>query len=238
VKAIVQVSNGKSSLGFESTTTGENSQLSVDFGNDLNNKMNVKSIQEGKNAKYKVNNVEYSSESNSVNLSNKVKASLNSVGKAEVSANNINSKSIVDAVKTFAYDYNKVVDFLSKNSTNSTNIKNIDSSFERITYNSSSLSSIGITVGFDGKLSVNENNLIKSASDNYKNVENILGSSSGIAYQSCIKAQNSINNSSNAYSSIQSNSSNKSRFKFNNYNSIFSQYRTAYSRGLFLNSSK
>jgi len=92
VKATVEEANGKSALKFESATTGVNSKLSVAFGSDLNNGISVKSTQDGKNANYKVNNVDYSSENNNVNLSYTVKASLNSVGKAEISSNNVDSK--------------------------------------------------------------------------------------------------------------------------------------------------
>ncbi|EKQ51321.1 MULTISPECIES: hypothetical protein [unclassified Clostridium] len=64
----------------------------------------------------KVNSIDYSSESNNINLSSTVKASLNSTGNAEISANNIDSSKIISVVKKFTNDYNKAVNFLEDNS--------------------------------------------------------------------------------------------------------------------------
>jgi flagellar hook-associated protein 2 len=236
IKATVSEKDGKSALKFESITTGENSKLSVAFTNDLSPQISVKATQEGKNAKYKVNNVDYSSESNNVNLSNTVKASLNSVGKAEVSSNNVDSKKIIDAVKSFANDYNKVVDFLDENSSKSNKIKSLADSFTSTKDSSKSLSSIGITVESNGKLSVNENNLKDAIGKDYKNVKNILSGSSGTATETYNKVQNAMSNSKNLYPSYQFDSGDSSIYSVKNSNVIYSQYNSAFSGGLFLNS--
>ena len=236
VKATLEEKDGKSSLKLESTTTGENSKLSVAFENNLSKELNVKSTQEGKNAKYKVNDAEYSSESNSINLSNAVKATLNNVGKAEVSSNNIDSKKIVDAVKTFADDYNKVVNFLSDNSSKSTELENLADSFGLNKYSSSSLEDIGVTVGSNGKLSVNEKNLKFAIGKDYKHVKDVLGDSSGTANQTYTKVQDAMNNSKNLYPSFQFTSSDSSIHSYNNINNIYGQYNSMYSSGVFLNS--
>ena len=236
VKATLEEKDGKSSLKLESTTTGENSKLSVAFENDLGKELSVKAIQDGKNAKYKVNDTEHSSESNSINLSNAVKATLNNVGKAEVSSNNIDSKKIVDAVKTFADDYNKVVNFLSDNSSKSNKLENLADSFGLNKYSSSSLEDIGVTVGSNGKLSVNEKNLKIAISKDYKHVKDVLGGSSGTANQTYAKVQDAMNNSKNLYPSFQFTSSDSSIHSYNNINNIYGQYNSMYSSGVFLNS--
>ena len=236
VKATIVESYGKSSLKLQSTTTGENSKLVVTFGSDLSNAVSVKTTEEGKNAKYKVNDVDYTSESNAVNLSSTVKATLNGIGKAQISSDNVDSKKVVDAVKKFASDYNNVVNFLDKNSSKSNKIKGLADSFEAIKYKSNSLSEIGITVGDDGKLSINEDKLKSVANSDYKKIKNIFGGSSGIASDTYNKVQNAMNNSKNLYPSFQFSSGDNSIYSSNNSNVIYSQYNSVYSSGLFLNS--
>lgn len=236
VKATVVESNGKSSLKLQSTTTGENSKLAVTYGGDLNNAISVKATEAGKNAKYKVNNVDYTSESNSVNLSSTVKATLNGIGKAQISSDNVDTKKIVDAIKKFASDYNKVVTFLDKNSSKSTKIQGLSDSFETIKYSSKSLSEIGITVRDDGRLSVNEDKLKGMAGSDYKKIRNVFGGASGIATETYNKVQEAMSNSKNLYPSFKLNSGDTSIYSSNNSNIIYSQYNSIYSSGLFLNS--
>lgn len=236
VKATIVESNGKSSLKFQSTTTGENSKLAVTFGGDLNASMSVKATEVGKNAKYKVNDADYTSESNSVSLSSTVKATLNGIGKTQISSDNVDSKKIVDAVKKFASDYNKVVSFLDKNTSKSTKIEGLSDSFQAIKYSSKSLSEIGIAVGDDGKLSVDENKLKSVASTDLKKIKNVFGSTSGIASETYNKVQEAMNNSKNLYPSFKLSSGDTSIYSSNNSNIIYSQYNSIYSSGVFLNS--
>lgn len=236
VKATVVEKDGKSSLKLQSTTTGENSKLAVTFGSDLNNAVSVKVTEAGKNAKYKVNDVDYTSESNTVNLSSTVKATLNGIGNAQISSDNVDSKKVVDAVKKFANDYNKVVSFLDKNSSKSTKIEGLADSFESIKNKSNSLAEIGITVEDDGRLSVNEDKLKSVVNSDYKKVKNVFGGSSGIASETYNRVQNAMNNSKNLYPSFKFNSGDSSIYSSNNSNIIYSQYNSIYSSGLFLNS--
>jgi flagellar hook-associated protein 2 len=236
VNAAVIEKDGKSSLKLQSTTTGENSKLTVAFGSDLSNSVSVKTTEEGKNAKYRVNDVDYTSESNNVNISSTVKASLNKIGKAEISSDNVDSKKIVDAVKKFANDYNKVVNFLDKNSDKSTKLENLSESFKSTKNSRSSLSEIGITVGDDGKLSINEEKLAGALKSDAKKVKSIFSGSSGIANETYNKVQDSMNNSKNLYPSFQFSTGNSSIYSSNNSNIIYSQYNSVYSSGLFLNS--
>ncbi|MFT8352826.1 flagellar filament capping protein FliD [Clostridium saccharoperbutylacetonicum] len=236
VKATVEEVNGKSSLEFQSNTTGENSKLTVTLGNNLNQEMTVKATQEGVNAKYKVNNVDYTSESNNVNLGSTVKATLNGVGKAAISSDNIDSNRIVNSVKDFANDYNKVVNFLGSNSDKSSKIESLSNSFKGTKNNSDSLSSIGITIENDGKLSVNENTLKNAISKDFKNVRDILGGASGTATETYSKVQDAMNKSKNLYPSFQFDSGENSIYSYKNTNVIYSQYSSLYSGGVFLNS--
>lgn len=236
VNATVVEKDGKNSLKLQSTATGENSKLTVAFGSDLSNSISVKTTEEGKNAKYKVNAVDYTSEINTVNLSSTVKASLNKIGKAEISSDNVDSKKIVDAVKKFANDYNKVVNLLDKNSDKSTKLESLADSFKSTKNSSSSLSEIGIAVGDDGKLSINEDKLKSAVKSDAKKVKNIFSGSNGIANETYNKVQNAMNNSKNLYPSFQFSSGDSSIYSSNNSNVIYSQYNSVYSSGLFLNS--
>ena len=236
VNATVVEKDGKSSLKLQSATTGENSKLTVAFGSDLSNSISVKTTEAGKNAKYKVNNVDYTSESNNVNISSTVKASLNKIGKAEISSDNVDSKKIVDAVKKFANDYNNVVNFLDKNSDKSTKLESLADSFKSTKNSSNSLSEIGITVGDDGKLSINEEKLTGALKSDAKKVKNIFNGSSGIANETYNKVQDAMNNSKNLYPSFKFSSGDSSIYSSNNSNVIYSQYNSLYSSGLFLNS--
>lgn len=236
VKATVVEKDGKSSLKLQATATGENSKLAVTFEGNLSNATSVKTTEAGKNAKYKVNDIDYTSESNNVNLSSTVKATLNGVGKAQISSDNVDSKKVVDAVKKFASDYNKVVGFLEENSSKSTKIEGLADSFGAIKNKSNSLAEIGITVGEDGKLSINEGKLKSVVNSDYKKIKNIFGGSSGIASDTYNKVQIAMNNSKNLYPSFQFNSGDNSIYSLNNSNIIYSQYNSVYSSGLFLNS--
>lgn len=236
VSATTVEKDGKVSLKLQAATTGENSKLAVAFGSDLSKAISVKTTEEGKNAKYKVNDVDYTSESNNVKLSSTINASLNSIGKAKISSDNVDSKKIVDAVKKFANDYNKIVNLLDKNSSKSTKLEELADSFKSTKDNSSSLSEIGITVANDGKFSVNEDKLKSAVNSDYKKVKNMFGGSSGIANQTYNKVQNAMNNSKNLYPDFQFSSGDSSIYSSNNSNVIYSQYNSVYSSGLFVNS--
>lgn len=236
VSARTVENDGKVSLKLQATTTGENSKLTVAFGSDLSNAISVKTTEEGKNAKYKVNDVDYTSESNNIKLSSTINASLNSIGKAKISSDNIDSKKVVDAVKKFANDYNKIINFLDKNSSKSTKLEDLADSFKSTKDSSSSLSEIGITVGDDGKFSINQDKLKSVVNSDYKKVKNIFSGSSGIANQTYNKVQNAMNNSKNLYPNFQFSSGDSSIYSSNNSNIIYSQYNSVYTSGLFLNS--
>lgn len=236
VSATTVEKDGKVSLKLQATTTGENSKLTVAFGGDLSNAISVKTTEEGRNAKYKVNDVDYTSESNNVKLSSTINASLNSIGKAKISSDNVDGKKIIDAVKKFANDYNETVNLLDKNSSKSTKLEDLADSFKSTKDSSSSLSEIGITVGNDGRLFVNEDKLKSAVNSDYKKVKNIFSGSSGIANQTYNKVQNAMNNSKNLYPNFQFSSEDSSIYSSNNSNVIYSQYNSVYSSGLFLNS--
>lgn len=236
VNATTVEKDGKVSLRLQATTTGENSKLTVAFGSDLSNAISVKATEEGKNAKYKVNDVDYTSESNNVKLSSTINASLNSIGKVKISSDNVDSKKIVDAVKQFANDYNKTVNLLDKNSSKSTKLEDLADSFKSIKDSNSSLSEIGIAIGNDGKFSINEDKLKSAVNSDYKKVKNIFSGSSGIVNQTYNKVQNAMNNSKNLYPNFQFSSGDSSIYSSNNSNVIYSQYNLVYSSGLFLNS--
>ena len=88
------------------------------------------------------------------------------------------SKSLTDAVgavKQLVSDYNDAIDFFSDNSDVSKRVGRMQDMFADTSYRSGSYSSIGITVGDGGKLSVDEDRLAKAITESPEKVSGILG---------------------------------------------------------------
>ena len=88
------------------------------------------------------------------------------------------SKSLTDAVgavKQLASDYNDAIKFLGDNQDVSKRVGRMQEMFADTSYRSGSYSSIGITVGDGGKLSVDEDKLAKAITESPEKVSGILG---------------------------------------------------------------
>ena len=94
--------------------------------------------------------------------------------------------------------------------------ESLDDSFKSTKNSSNSLSEIGITVGDDGKLSINEEKLSGAVKSDAKKVKNIFSGSIGIANETYNKVQNAMNNSKNLYPSFQFSSGDSSIYSSNN----------------------
>ena len=88
------------------------------------------------------------------------------------------SAALTDALKSienFAAKYNDAIDFFRDNADVSKSMKNMTNVFSDTTYRSGLLSSIGVAVGSDGKMKLDEDVLTKSLTENPAKVERILG---------------------------------------------------------------
>ena len=73
---------------------------------------------------------------------------------------------VVKGIKDFADKYNDTIKFFTDNAETSKRVKNLSSTFADTTYNAKSAASIGIKVGSDGKMTVDENELAKNIAEN------------------------------------------------------------------------
>ncbi len=84
-------------------------------------------------------------------------------------------QSALDAVKEFIGNYNDSLNFLQDNSAVSGRVERMASMFGDTTYRSSLYESIGINVGKDGTLSIDEEKLADTIANNPDKVSRILG---------------------------------------------------------------
>lgn len=105
---------------------------------------------------------------------------------------------IVDSITSFVSDYNDATKLFSKNSDVSTALSGLAKSFSNGAKNSSNvLSSIGITVGKDGKMTVDQTTLTDAVNNDYDTVKSVLGDSTGLASQAYAKITLAMKNTSN-----------------------------------------
>ena len=80
----------------------------------------------------------------------------------------------VKGVKDFAESYNDAIKFFSDNSSVSRQVKYMAASFSDTTYNAGSASNIGIKIDSSGKMTVDEETLAKSITDNFTRVKAVM----------------------------------------------------------------
>lgn len=236
LKASVVEKDGRSTLEISSKDTGEKSSFKARFDGDLSKNINLSTTKEAQNAKYTVDNTKYTSETNKVNIKNDlIKLNLNGIGNTTISNSKFDNSKVVEAVKQFAKDYNSVVDFLKDNSKKSTEIDNLAYSFSTSRFMESSLSSIGINVDSAGKLSVNEDTLKSSISNNINKVKDVLSKSSGLADNTYKKVNEAMYKAKDLYPELKLDNNYSNTYSYNNSNIIMSQYNSLYTNGVFLN---
>lgn len=84
-------------------------------------------------------------------------------------------QSALDSISSFINNYNDTISFLKDNSEVSGRVGRMASNFGDTTYRSSLYESIGINVGSDGKLSIDEEKLADSIANDPNKVSRILG---------------------------------------------------------------
>jgi len=113
-------------------------------------------------------------------------------------SSNSSTSDIVDSITSFVSDYNDATELFSDNSDISTALSGLATSFSDGTTDSSDLlSSIGITVDEDGKMTVDEDTLTDAVENDYSTVQSVLGGSTGLASQAYSKITLAINNTDN-----------------------------------------
>ena len=85
-------------------------------------------------------------------------------------------QSALDSIKNFISNYNDALSFLKDNSVVSPRVERMASNFADTTYRSSIYQSVGINVGSDGSLSINEEKLADTIANNPQKVASALGS--------------------------------------------------------------
>ena len=110
-----------------------------------------------------------------------------------VDKNNYDKDKIYDAVKEFVSSYNSTVDSL--NTVTNKSIKTVGNNMTRMTdVMSNSLNKVGVTVGTDGKLSVDEKTFIDSDMNQVKSLFNGSSSYAGMITSYASKIANQANN--------------------------------------------
>lgn len=227
--------DGKSSLEFKSNKTGENSQFTAIFEGDLKG-INLNESQKAQDAKYTVNGKDYTSESNEITLEDgSISATLKSAGTAKIQKGERNNQNIIDSVKEFAKDYNDVLSFLDNNSDKSREIDNLSYSYKMTRFSSNTLSKIGIEVDNKGRLNVDDKKLNSALEEDFNNVKNLLGGTSGLASTTYTKTNRAIINSQNLYPEPKLNNYKQyNGYTYSNFNN-FNSFNNLYSSGIFLN---
>jgi hypothetical protein len=84
-------------------------------------------------------------------------------------------QSALDSIKSLVDNYNDSLSFLKNNSAVSDRVGRLAANFGDTTYRSSLYEQVGISVGNDGTLSINEDRLANSIAENPNKVSRILG---------------------------------------------------------------
>lgn len=153
---------------------------------------------------------------------------LTSSGKDSVFAKDkeYNKDDAYKAVSNFVKEYNDTVTALG--GTKNTSVSNAGNSMKRMTdVMSNSLSKIGITVGKDGKLSVDETEFKKADESKVKSLFNGSGSYAGIVSSSSSRIEQQASNEISKYN-------NNSTYNNSTYNNSGSYYNY-YNSGLLYN---
>lgn len=163
VKASVSTKNGQSTLTVESSSTGENaSSFAIrDYvGNAVSKTGTAEATREAQNAVYSVNGKEFTSASNNVDLGNGVQATLRkATDEAITVSSGKDAKASATAVKDVLSEYNKLLNSADANNRLTRELSSVTKAY------SSTLGRLGINVGSDGSLSVDESKLTAAAED-------------------------------------------------------------------------
>ncbi|MBV7274562.1 flagellar filament capping protein FliD [Clostridium sp. PL3] len=130
-------------------------------------------------AKYKLNNIEYTSNSNEVTTGGVTFTLKNTTSNAVKVTVKQDSSKIGEDINNFVQDYNNLIkDARNSGISNSNALKGINSIIDR---SKSSLEKIGITVNKDDTLSVDKNKLNNKIENDIKTVKDTFNSYQGVA---------------------------------------------------------
>ena len=136
-----------------------------------------------------------SSASTAANMSYNVTGSTDSDSASKLST-------VLSNIKSFVSDYNDATNFFSENSSVSTRVSRLSSTFADTIYNAKTYAKIGINVDTStGKVSINETKLITALKENPDRVENLLGEN-GLAGKAANKISLAESQKSNLFPSV------------------------------------
>lgn len=196
VSAIVKEKDNKSSIELIGDKTGEGEKFSVSGTEKIMLNTNLSNVSQlAEDAVYDVTkdgNVlakNKISSTNEIDLDGyKVSATLKDIGKTTISLAADKGK-IADSVKNFVSAFNSTIDFLDINVDKGSAVSRQLENLKIPDINKKSLETLGISIGSDGKLSLDEEALDKSLKENISGVESILSN----RYSAFNRLDNKIN---------------------------------------------
>lgn len=196
VSAIVKEKDNKSSIELIGDKTGEGEKFSVSGTEKIMLNTNLSNVSQlAEDAVYDVTkdgNVlakNKISSTNEIDLDGyKVSATLKDIGKTTISLAADKGK-IADSVKNFVSAFNSTIDFLDINVDKGSAVSRQLENLKIPDINKKSLETLGISIGSDGKLSLDEEALDKSLKENIFGVESILSN----RYSAFNRLDNKIN---------------------------------------------
>ncbi len=196
ISAIVKEKDNKSSIELIGDKTGEGEKFTVSGTEKIMLNTNLSNVSQlAEDAVYDVTkdgNVlakDKSSSTNEIDLDGyKVSATLKDIGKTTISLAADKGK-IADSVKNFVSAFNSTIDFLDRNVDKGSAISRQLENLKIPDINKKSLETLGISIGSDGKLSLDEKALDKSLKENLSGVESILSN----RYSAFNRLDNKIN---------------------------------------------
>ena len=197
ISAIVKEKDNKSVLELIGDRTGENEDFLVTGTDEFMLQTNLSNITQiardaifdvSKNGNTIVKNKK--SSSNEIDIDGyKVSATLKDVGQVTINMN-IDKKKVSDAVNNFVSAYNTTINFLSENVNKGSAISRQIDNLKIPEIYEKNLSSIGISINKEGRLSVDKNVLNDALNNNIEDVEKVLGSKYSV-FSKIDKATNS-----------------------------------------------
>lgn len=178
----VEEKDGQSFLKLTSATGTSNAFTLTDTTGSFVSRTQLGIVaQTAKDAKYSVDDKQYTSASNEIKLdNNKVSVTLKGVDQSKVMVGD-DTETVMATVKGFAENFNKTLDFLNTHRGN-VNVTRLENDLlNSVKFRKYDMEEIGIEVDSDGSLSVDEAKLQSAMKTDMQKVKSTLGSYSGLA---------------------------------------------------------
>ena len=180
---VVEEGNGKISLELNGEKTGgENTFKISDKEGNLASKVGIdKTTTAATDANYSVDGKKATSSTNEIQMGNKkVTTTLKGAGEANITVGQ-DTKKISKAAEDLAASYNSTMTFLKDNNISSGTNRLAKEMGNAVKFKKSSLESIGMNVGSDGKLSVDTKKFEAAMKSNPDRVKNVLTGADGLS---------------------------------------------------------